>query len=1311
MPLTPEQKKQKVIEAGLDPSQYTYVEPNVESSVNPETDFPLEAKVTEPTVPPQVGAPEAFGRSALRSLIPSGGALAGMRAGAMLPLPHPLLKGAAILGGGLLGSLGTGWGQEKVLQAVEGPKAYDEGLLKQQQAREQQKVASTLGELGPMFLGLGPGGLKPALKGFSKLIQPSTISAAEKAGMAQVGLGTGLAGGMEAGREYVQGEEIDPVKIAINSVVGGALQNQPTRLGRRILGLNFPGAGGHLVEEGVPKTSRTYEEITPIEVKEEVEIQPKPEISSLPEEDIQAAKEVKQAPVTAEKKLIEELQNKEVKPSFETDQSEVVKKGEGPDRPQTEEEDYISDPGEKFYSEEEKQLLQAKLSPEDYAKAQELANQRGVKLEQQPTIISEVTNQPARGMAIPTKREAFVSDIATSDTGYHEISHPYLKDLKNSSKPTDVEFYNRGVKAAGSEENLAQALGERKVAIENRPLRTWLDDAYQNIKRVSKLGSPDDVKLAARRFSDDRPYAESPELHKDLNEFTQRFYSEDNSSANGSNRTAGPAAKKPSAGFGPFTALVDRIAAKGSSGKIAANAITGAERETSRLNGKLTENMKFEANKIKDKEAAARYIWESRYTKPKVILNNADRAIVDGELNKLYREVHKEQNENGPLIDGKRQAISNPNLKGPNGIKQEVLRTLIDKPENDVHRRTLVQDFIDHQIKFDEDIRNLPSPEAKQTAAKEKFNTILSGYSAATKGSTASFNALRKAEGIGIPWTWMEKDPVKLFSRYGNRVARDLAYYRNIESKPEVAALFGLEKVKGVEPLVGDEMKIAQRRLTGEHTYNETLFNSIEHFVRGLILGPVTGIKNTVSTFAQILPYVPSKELSKVVEAFAYIKKGYIDSMEMGVNRRNITALEVGDEGVNPVGVTRLGETLKYLGDIARKYTGANAIEQWTRAHNMALGELLTQSYWGRASKGDIDAVRFLKKFTPEESQNFKIPLTEEVLKETAARFVERVQGTYGSRGLPGFLLEPSSPAYWFMSLSKWSVEKANVIKQDVINPALKGEDYGPLLRYALGGLVTGEVIRRLGEELMGGKKAQSPDFKELQAKGKADDWAYKFFELSSLAGLGGIYSDLLKATGDLTKGYNTRGYNIPSVEIAKDLAGETAAAAQAIQEGQDPREVIFNLVHNIITDNVQALKVASNFSNPEEVDRLNKFRDKRVYDKLEGKNIPPVSNRMDRYGGMAEREFKRSKTAEEAGSIYNEKIRPKLQELPRKKKLDKLSQLKRNSYQVVPSDRKEAEDYLSYIKETQGSEAAKALREDKRRQDLVNRQKQRYLR
>lgn len=1347
MPLTPEEKKFYLESKGLNPEEY---------------DFEEFGAGSQPTEQPTSGL-EALGKSALRSIAPTAAMLGGMRLGAKVP-GGAIPKAIGSLAGGLASAYVGGDIQEKALEYLQGIEPYKEGVNRLNKLKEEHPILSTVGDLLPSVPVFGS---TSGLAELGKIFQPSTIS---KKVLGNVAANVGLQAGAEGVREAVTGEDLSPARIATTGLSGVVL-NSPTKLGEKILGPNFRTS---TLQEFEPYVGPIKKPEVKTEINTPETPTSKPESSYLSQQEgieqlrkeLQG-KEVKPSLENGKSSDVvrgEPENRPQVEEEFTPDPTEKFYQ-ETPENPyvkipeggkvksvpffgiENERAAYLRDytgnssallrelkdmdaveRGQKFVKDGPQydpntgeRLLQpagegSNLTPKQYTEAQKLASKRGVELSQEPSIISEVTNKEARGYAIPSDRSAVVNpNLATSDTPAHEIGHNYIRDLRDSNNPRDVEFYNKGIRAAGSEEKLVEALGKRVSDIDNRPLRTWVDDALNYTGSKLGLTEENTVNQLGRRLRDDRPFNESPELHKGLAEnFKEKFYSEANneSSPQGGGTSKGTSIFKDGINLGFLKPAVDSIAEHS---PVAGKAVEEAVRDTSRLNGQFTNQFIEAAKKLKEPQKVARYLYEKRHNLPStVILNPNDSKIVNGPLLSKWREVHQEQINRGLEVKiydpegkviGKRDPVSKENIVGPEVISKATLDTLLHQTQTSVNRQKLIKDWIDHRLQ---------SKLAKtKVEAQEQFNDFMRGFSAAgEKKNTAATNALRQAEGEGVPWSWVEKNPVEAYRTYGNRISRDLAYWKNIESNPEVSALFGHKKVEGIEPLGGDDIKVAQKILTGTHSEKETIYSSVESFVRSLILGPVTGVKNTVSTLAQILPYIPARDIPKIATAIGDIKKGFIDSMKMGVNRHSITRLETGDVS----GMGRFAENLNKLSDIIRKFSGSNAIEQWTRAHNMALGEILTESYWGRAAKGDINARKFLRQFAPGgESLDFRnlSQLPQSVKLETAARFVERVQGTYGLRGLPSFLLEPSSPVYWFMSLAKWSTEKANVITKDVINPALTQGDFGPMIRYGLGGLLTGEMVREITKLMNGGKKANTPDIEEVRDKGDWTDYAFKLGELSSLSGLGGMYSDLLKAGVNLGfgKGYSQQGFTIPSAELVSSISQEIGNASRAVEEGQDKFKVVLSLMENILTDNIQALRMVDNNLEGEDIDRANKFRDKRIYDKLEGKNVQPPQGRTDRYHNQSETAFKRAKTTEEGKQIYKEELKPRLEGMNKEDRKKEVSALKKNSYQVVPSDPKEAREYLQYIRRTQGVDAMVKLKKDKEAQDRVNKQKTRMVR
>lgn len=1401
MPLSDEQKRQILIERGYDPARFMVEE-------SPREIKPPSAEII-PTVTsstPTLSAPQSAWEGFKSSLVPSAASLgtsAGVLRGLSTVAPHPLVKIPAAIGSGLFASWAASKLQEKTLQSSMSPEAYAARGLRQQAASEQHPIANVAGTIIPSFMAFGPYGLDKVASGLMKLpkqaVGAKALLEGEKTALAGAGLNTGLAGGSEAIREKISGEEIDPLKIATASIIGGVLQNQPWGVGRRM----FPSLQ--------PPT------VTPIKPK----VLPAEKPPVVVEEPLAKAFDPETLPP---KEIITELQGKEVKPSLET----VLKTGEPPNRPATEP-DINPDPTEKFYQgddinyskawlspeakiknvkdhepgafeiaklpqttdvninthhllnigwtrvtrgrnvihfegnpnnaqmrelknlaiEEGKMLIedggkvifdpennlnyqpespQSKtskppLTPELYEASKPLAAKRAVELSRVPEIISKATDQPVRGEAIPDARKAIVTDIATTDTPAHEISHVLLEDMGKSKLQADRDFYNRGIKLAGSKENLVEASGLRYEEINNKPLRAWFEDLGSNIKRLTRVAesSKDYERILARKLRDDRPYSESLEYIKNTSTGeslsgkpvstppSKALYSEESGTG-----TKDESITKSDKGPGlinkaihKLDPLVDKLSRTGPEGKKAADAASKTAKEVTRLEGEIRNALVGETNKLSRKEfdSIAAYIYKQRgYELPSDIsiaeISPAAKEIIDNKVHPILRKIVDLQK----ALPYERRIKPDPKYRGPLMVDPKVIEQLNDLPEGSKIKTGLIDDFVNHQIKYNKDIKS------NKDEAIKIFNDYIQGIGS-THGTT-EFKALRKAEGYGLPFSWMDKDIGRLFRRYGDRVARDLAYFKNIESNPEVNYLFGHGVNKPVPKLLNEDLTTIKRLLQGDYTRKDAVSDTAESFTRALILGPVSGVRNIVSSMNKSLIYTPWKELPKIISSFGYLEKGLKDSLQMGVNRYNTLDLYTR----NDEGISTMADNFRRIAQLIRTATGANFLEQISRAKTQAQGDLIARSVVGRYAKnGGIEEAKWLNKFKDEEMSLDKFKkgeVSEEDYKRIAANFVERVEGTYDMRGLPGGLLEPTSIFYYLGSLSKWSVETSNAIKKDVLTPMIKEGDWGPFLKYTLGSLtIAGPLISMINEAVSGGKKSQYPNTKELEEKGNWDDYAHKVSELGQLAGYLGFYGDLVKSGMDISKGMLPRTYGMPSVELGGDVITEIGLLTKAINEGHDPVKAGIDFISNFILDSFQATRVAHNtlIKDPEKIERANKFRDKRVYDRMDDKKIPLMTGaKPDRYTNEDINRFKETKSFKEAVEILQQEILPRIKDNPNRR--DILEGMKRNSYQTMPSDPVERIKYYNYLVKTQGKEKADEIVKDKLLQDLINKGKSKMV-
>lgn len=191
----------------------------------------------------------ALGRGATRSAFPTaagiaGGAATGAIAGAALTGPA---APAGALIGGLIGGIGAAYGAEKLQDfaldkflAPETKKAIDEQFAKD---TEKQPVASFVGQVAPSFALFRPSPSNLAKAGsFAKQVLAGEVTKEalespavreQVSNLVNVGFGAGTLAGLEAFGQ-IQNGNFDPLRLGA-SVVLGALQTEPTALGRRVI--------------------------------------------------------------------------------------------------------------------------------------------------------------------------------------------------------------------------------------------------------------------------------------------------------------------------------------------------------------------------------------------------------------------------------------------------------------------------------------------------------------------------------------------------------------------------------------------------------------------------------------------------------------------------------------------------------------------------------------------------------------------------------------------------------------------------------------------------------------------------------------------------------------------------------------------------------------------------------------------------------------------------------------------------------------------------------------------------------------------
>lgn len=750
--------------------------------------------------------------------------------------------------------------------------------------------------------------------------------------------------------------------------------------------------------------------------------------------------------------------------------------------------------------------------------------------------------------------------------------------------------------------------------------------------------------------------------------------------------------QQPLSDFGK--AAFDKVESLGGHAKEVAQAFRDFELDNSILQGQFS-------NKIKnDLRPYAKDDIKSAYDRMDKIFRAGSGASytptdpIEKILSSHFTNVANEQIRRGLTIGGRTRG-KDPSYV-PHILSDKALDVFSDRP-NSAEADALKKLWVDY-LKIKD-----PSLDG------EKFvDTYLRGLTGDEIGS-AEFGALRKAEGLGLPDELKETDIYKILTKYGNRAAKDLAFYTNLQSKPEIAAALNFRdvdgnaspitpamKAKGVRSIITDPVvQQAKQFINNEFGKNQPGVRSVARLVSNGILGIGTGLRDASSVPVNALPYMKSiGDLGSFYDALSHFGENWKKALEYNSRSTSLDDLTFGTS----TSVSPLINGVNKLSHLVRQASGRDLIEQSIRTYVHGMGESLARLNFLKAMSGDANGEKFLRKFGGAVDVDGILKskkITADDYSKIAKSFVDRNQGSYGGRGLPAKAIEGDFAP--FLALSRWGIEKMNVIREDVLKPARQG-DLMPLLFYTLGAFMTGSAIRELNEYLTN-KRSYDPSLKETLDSGKDTDVIAEIVNLMQLGSFVGIASDIAKAGSDITlKGQTPRGLGFPLADTIANVTKNVAHAKSAIDSGEDPAKVILALGHEVAKTSIQNYRYISSHSNKEDTDHSNKIRDLRVWQDLTDRREPSDPIASNPLMNIEGREFKHEKDVGKAAKMLPDLITKAMKKATDEDGLDvemlrkELVKLKQNSYQTMPSPETLPSSFLSYLKylqRTQGPEEA----------------------
>jgi hypothetical protein len=810
-------------------------------------------------------------------------------------------------------------------------------------------------------------------------------------------------------------------------------------------------------------------------------------------------------------------------------------------------------------------------------------------------------------------------------------------------------------------------------------------------------------------------------LSKNQDESGIKYSDDDTKGAKELSANPAKVKKQRSASIPVFRPEIDKIRSKeGPEAKVAADAMTKFFDELGFNRGNLVNDFQLAVRKLVGLDGVVKPLLNS----PKNYLEQ-DSPVLKSTLQKMYdtrdgkqgivfsAEEQKVRTEVQRILkkvrdEQRKRQINDRNLEDdPNYIPHtsdyQVIKSILENP-NSIESKRLKNEFIEYQ-KAKLMARKLTSEEALKQATTN-LDTMLKGYGSKDIKIASQFGPIDKAEGLGLPNSWREKNLLNSMQRYLDRTARRFAYHDSIETTP--GAKDAIELLKGdAEGPVATVINAIE----GIQPVTERKRMAIMGVVRAGNLGPLTGVRDFAANFTLGMQHHgdPVQTVRAAISALGSMKENLADAYKTGRIRTHMQDLEWSE----------MSSVLSKVRDVLSDVQGRNWLEQQTRAVAMGMGKFTTLDFFEQLRKGKPSSAA--KKWFDDFGEGIDLKkgtLSKEDLNRIAARYVDSVQGTYDYRGLPKIAMEGSyAPVF---SLARWSIEKSNNFTKNVVNPLLNGNPR-PFLMSTLGMIVGGAAITELTEAITG-RREKTPKVSEIQTAAELGEdtkmaWTYKALGLATSAGYMGMMADVMKGIADKVYGKNKpRWYNNILLDVVNQTANTVGSAYEAAAEEGMSAELAMNVAQAVIEDNLQAYRLIYNKMNSEKKDAIedsNKMTDLRVFKTLTNEDVTDYSTSefSDSFKDKDLDTFKETSDINEAAELLPDLVSSAFEKAgdnPEKLKKE-LIKIKRNSYQTMPNPESMPYSfarYLIFLKRTKGEEAAQERLMDYLTQNSINKAK-----
>jgi hypothetical protein len=701
------------------------------------------------------------------------------------------------------------------------------------------------------------------------------------------------------------------------------------------------------------------------------------------------------------------------------------------------------------------------------------------------------------------------------------------------------------------------------------------------------------------------------------------------------------------------------------------------------------------------------------------------RAAYDQLRNEYLPAIVNDYNTEGFTVRdtaGQRARGTNPTYIPLHAIADEV-KTILTTLQGSPEYKKLENDF----KQWNTQLRQADGAtlQEAQNYANEKFEEKIQ-ITAKTPGieSGIPFSGARKPEGYPLPPSWRSTDLISNLDNYTKRSATDFAYQKHVESSPEAMAALGAKTMVNNQPIPAnilaatpnvinnDSVQSVLREYRGTPAQkNEGVLSGIGRSVSAATIGPVSKVGDIGTSLIKGLVYMPAGEYTSGLIDFtnrlgdwAALKER---SYASGLNKR--------DAAQNMRQVLGIAEdSVNFMDKVARvisKGTGLNQLESVARTVAQAWGETVVKYNKTLALGGDKNALQMLDTLSPDWRTRSDADLS--------AQVGRLLQGSYDMRQLPASVLEGAAAPY--LTWSKWSIGQYDSFVKYAMKPAMQG-NVKPLIGQMLIGVLGGGAVSAV-QEWLNNRQGKDISWKELESWMQQNQGqlgsdggqllAQKLLTMAQKLGTFGFAGDIAKMTVDAASGGSAQGIaTMPALDAIYDVSKRAAAAAKALDDGEDFGLVLKALLKDSVIGHMQVARVARNWLDEDENLRYDDRRSRRLYDELSG--LPSKGGAFAvNYSNLSEREFERGditeKTGEEAFDLVS---RARESATSPEDYASRIRKLKTSQNAIMPSMERQpqkAARYLSFVEGAESGKGGETLKryytrqdEDKYRKSLI---------